>query len=231
MIKLLFTLLISGHLFAGTPIEKMVPVDDVFVPNGFDDNDSTEVIISGFLPNLCHKSPKSVVKKKENKIEIEVTSLHYHESNPFCPEVIVPFTLSVDLGILKAKLHNLKINSNSQWEKKTQISISHSSTQNIDEFMYANASHVELVKGTRKVLIKGYNPSDCLELDRIEYQHNKKNVFSVLPIMKQVREFCPKKLIPFTYEWEVPESLEVSRLLLHVRTMQGRSVNQLIVLE
>ena len=43
--------------------------------------------------------------------------------------------------------------------------------------------------------------------------------------MKQVRTHCPKKMIPFTYEFEVPQNLEADKVLLHVRVMDGRSVN------
>ena len=34
----------------------LVPVDNVYSPKGFDANDNSEVIVSGFLPNLCYKN-------------------------------------------------------------------------------------------------------------------------------------------------------------------------------
>ena len=45
--------------------------------------------------------------------------------------------------------------------------------------------------------------------------------------MKQVSEFCPMKMVPFEYEVEVPNNLEKEKILLHVRVMDGRSVNSL----
>jgi hypothetical protein len=73
--------------------------------------------------------------------------------------------------------------------------------------------------------LKGYNPSDCFELKEIIIIDNGVDTYSVLPKMKQVKEFCPKKMIPFAYEVEVPQRLEADKVLLHVRVMDGRSVN------
>ena len=46
--------------------------------------------------------------------------------------------------------------------------------------------------------------------------------------MKQIREFCPMKMISFSYDWKVPAELESEKVLIHVRTMDGNSVNTVI---
>jgi len=106
------------------------------------------------------------------------------------------------------------------------MQIAEASSSSIDEAIYANVE--EVVKaddGSRKVILKGHNPSDCFELKEIEIKDNGVDVYSVLPKMKQVRAFCPKKMIPFSYEFDVPQNLEADKVLLHVRVMDGRSVN------
>ena len=82
---LILLALVSQGLIAnaGTPKSVQVPIEDVYAPAGFDSNDSSEIIITGFLPNLCHKAPKTEVVINGNNIDIKVTALHYHQTNPY----------------------------------------------------------------------------------------------------------------------------------------------------
>jgi hypothetical protein len=227
--NLLFaTLLIGNVSFAGTPISKIVPVDHAFIPAGFDSNDNVEVVITGYLPNLCHKSPSAKVEIKGSKIDIKMTSLYYQESNPFCPEMVVPFTKSVALGVMDKGNYEITVNGKSPWEKKEKIAILESTSNAVDEFQYAYVQYIDKEIGNNEVALKGYNPSDCFVLDKITHVSNKKDAYSVLPKMKQIREFCPMKMIPFSYDWKVPTELESEKVLIHVRTMDGNSVNTVI---
>lgn len=208
------------------PVEKKVPVDHIYVPYGFDSNDTTEVILTGFLPNLCHKAPSAKVTVNGNKVDIVVTSLFYDASNPFCPDMIVPFTETVSLGVMDKGNYEITVNGKTPWEKKELVKISESTSNSVDEHHYAYVNYIDKetnVDGT--VTLKGYNPSDCFELDSIEHVDNRKDTYSVLPKLKQVREFCPMKMVPFSYEWKVPTKLKQEKVLLHVRTMNGESVN------
>jgi hypothetical protein len=219
--------MVASNAMAGTPIEAMVPVDHIYVPTGFDSNDSSEVIVTGFLPNMCHKSPSHKVEINGDKINIKVTSLYYHESNPFCPEVIVPFTESVTLGVMDKGNYQITVNGKSPWTKKAKIMINESTSNSVDEHQYAYVEYVEKEEASRVVTLKGYNPSDCFVLDKVDFISNKKDTFSVLPKLKQIREFCPMKMVPFEYEVTVPTGLSAEKVLLHVRTMDGTSVNRI----
>jgi hypothetical protein len=218
--------LFSVSALASTPVEIHVPVDHIYSPKGFDSNDDTEVIVSGYLPNLCHKSPQTSYKVVGNKINIELKALKYHSSNPYCPEALVPFIEAVNVGVLDKGLYEVVVNGKTQYEKGSSISIDESSSDAVDEFIYANVDYIDKKNnGSRVVELKGYNPSDCFELDSIEVIDNKKDVYSILPKMKQVSDFCPMKMVPFNYEVNVPSNLKGNKVLLHVRSMQGKSVN------
>ena len=210
---------------ASTPIEKMVPVDHVYIPSGFDSNDNVEVVITGFLPNLCHKSPAAKVEVDGGQVDIKMTSLYYHASNPYCPEMVVPFTKTVSLGIMDKGLYDIKVNGRSPWELNENMKIAESTSNAVDEFNYAYVQYIDKEVGDNNVALKGYNPSDCFILDEIAHVSNKKDAYSVLPKMKQIREFCPMKMIPFSYDWEVPNEVPSKKVLIHVRTMDGNSVN------
>jgi hypothetical protein len=225
--KAIALLLITGTAYASTPVEVMVPIDHVYSPKGFDSNDNTEVIVSGYLPNLCHKNPTTKVEVNAKGIDIKVTSLKYDPSNPFCPEMIVPFVETVNVGILDKGNYDIVVNGKSIYEKRSEIFISESNSDAVDEYAYAGVQFIEKSAGSRVVQLKGYNPSDCFVLDQIEIINNEKDTYSVLPRMKQISDFCPMKMVPFTYEMTVPKDLKADRVLLHVRSMDGKSVNTL----
>ncbi len=211
--------------FSGIPEEKKVPIEHVFIPSGFDDNDTVEIVVTGFLPNLCHKSPKATVLMKGRDIEINVTSLYYHESNPFCPEMVVPFMETVSLGLLRDGRYNVSVNGNSEFASSSILEIERASSSAVDEYNYAYVDYVAKEAGSNIVELKGYHVSDCFVLDSIDYRSNGKDTYSILPKLRQVRELCPMKLTPFSYEFRVPQELKTPRVLLHVRTLNGKSHN------
>lgn len=224
-LTLLVLLLGFASAQASVPVEKLVPVDHIYVPTGFDSNDTTEVVISGFLPNLCHKTPTSKVEVKGTKVNIKISSLYYHETNPFCPEMVVPFVETVKLGLMDKGNYDITVNGKSQWELNEKMNIVESTSTAVDDHLYAYVNYIDKEQANGEVVLRGYNPSDCFVLDKIEYRSNKKDTYSVLPIMKQVRSFCPRKMVPFSYKWRVPTELPAQKVLLHVRTMDGQSVN------
>lgn len=227
-IKLLAVLAMVPALgFAAGPIsyEANVPVDHIYSPAGFDSNDNSEVVVTGYLPNLCYKAPKSTVQVKDGKIEVSVKAMK-KQAMGFCADVIVPYIEFINIGVLDKGKYQIAVNENSNWEKKSNIQIAEASSSSIDEAVYANVDEVVRAEdGSRRVFLKGYNPSDCFELKEVVVKDNGVDTYSILPKMKQVKAFCPKKMIPFVYEVEVPQNLEADKVLLHVRVMDGRSVN------
>lgn len=222
--KILLPLLmvpVLGHA-AMTP----VPVDHVYSPAGFSSNDNAQIAITGFLPNLCYQAPKSVVSVKDGKVSVAMQANYKKEGMTFCVNIKIPFVEYVDVGVLDKGQYDVLVNEATKWSQISKLYIAEASSSSNEEVVYANVEEVVRADPEgRKVLLKGYNPSDCFELKEIVIKDNGSDTYSILPQMKQVRAQCPKKMIPFTYEFEVPEKLEASKVLLHVRVMDGRSVN------
>jgi len=227
--KSLLAFLIMGVTAASSPIEVLVPISDVFSPKGFDSNDNSQIIVSGYLPNLCHKAPMSEVKVVNGKVEIKVKSLRYDASNPYCPEVIVPFVEAIDLGVMDKGFYDIVVNGKSIYELRERLQVNEASSGAVDEHIYAGVEFIEKSEGSNRIFLKGYNPSDCFVLDEIEVFDNAKNVYSVLPKLKQISDFCALKMVPFEYEMEVPNNLKADRILLHVRSVQGKSINSIFL--
>ncbi len=211
---------------AASPIISPVPVSKVYMPKGFDSNDMAEIVITGFLPNLCYKTPIVKVKVEGKNIIVSVYAINYEPVRELeCTRMIVPFLIPVDVGVLDRGQYKVTVNQ----QDKGQMKITEALSSAVDEHVYAYVEQVLIKPGSQSVILKGHNPSDCYVFDRVDYFHNDKDVYSVLPKMKQVSHDCPKKMVPFSIETEIPTDLDSREVLLHVRTMNGKSVNALFV--
>ncbi len=229
IIRVLIAFLAMGVAAASVPVEVMVPIEDVYSPKGFDSNDNSQIIISGYLPNLCHQAPKSIVKMVDGKVDIKIVSLKYDPSNPYCPEMIVPFVEAIDLGVMDKGVYDIVVNDQSVFERRASLQVDEASSDAIDDFVYAGVEYIEKSAGSCRVVLKGYNPSDCFVLDQIEIVDNNKDVYSILPKMKQISDFCALKMVPFEYDVIVPSKLKSDKVLLHVRSMEGKSINSIFL--
>lgn len=227
MKKILIVLaLISSPLFAADQqksVQTKVPVDHLYVPKGYDSNDKVELVVEGYLPNLCYQNPDSVIKVEGNTINVTIVANYTNSEEGFCAEMIVPFTHVFSTGFLDKGDYNIVVNG----KHSSSLFVSESSSDAIDDEIYANVEHVEQIRGEQKVIVKGHHPSFCVEFDRFEVFHNENDTYSVLPITKKVSDFCPMKMIPFEYELDVPSDLKRNRVLIHVRSMNGNSVNSI----
>jgi hypothetical protein len=203
-----------------------VPISRVYAPAGFDSNDDTQVVVSGYLPNLCYKAPRTEVSVTGRTITITVKAL-IKEDTIFCPQMIVPFLEPVSVGVLSRGSYRIVVNGSSEFEKSSEIRVVEAASSAVDNHVYANLSYIEKTEGSRRIILKGYNPSDCFEFDRVEFMSNEKDAYSVLPILRQVKSDCPKRMVPFSIEAVVPKGLPIEDLLLHARAMDGKSVNTL----
>ena len=212
-----------AHGESNAPRKTEVPVDNTYIPKGFDSNDDVEVVVEGYLPNLCYQNPSADVKVKKKTIDISLQAYTSDSPGQNCAEMIVPFLKPVSVGVLDKGFYEVKVNG----ENKGEMLVGEASSDAINEQAYANVHYIKRVQGTRTVKFEGLNPSECMVFDHIEYRSNGEDTYSVLPVMKQVNDFCPMKMTPFSIQWDVPKKLDSEKILLHVRGMDGKSVNSL----
>lgn len=226
---------IMGKSFADTSMvgttKIRVPVKHVYVPKGFDSNDNVEVVVTGVLPNLCYYAPTVEVSVADNKIQLEVVAFYRAGEKALCPLVVVPFMLTARVGLLDKGNYTIVANGGITADQNAKMNITEALSPLVDEHVYANVDGVTRNPGTRTVTLDGYNPSDCYQLDHIDAVSNAKDTIALLPIMKQVRPFCPMKMTPFSFQYEIPALLNEKEFLVHVRSMKGASVNYLFVQE
>ncbi len=215
------SMILSLMSVAGKPMR--IQPNHVFVPNGFDSNDRTEVLLSGWLPSPCYLKPQAKVSVKGEKIEISLKSTL--KKNDACVTMAYPFIVSAELGQLEEGQYEIVVNG----KASMPIQINPASSGSVDDFIYAHVDEVLVDSQRKTVTLLGSNPSDCVELDSIKFTSNNQDTIAVLPIMKQVRMSCEKKLVPFMYTVNVPSLVPEAQneVLLHVRSLDGSSINKL----
>jgi hypothetical protein len=232
-LAVIMTASLSFNVFAILPEVVEAPIDHVFVPNGFDNNDHVELVVTGKFPNPCYTRNKYDVKVKNDIIKIDITSLSMDDpAYTKCEPLKIPFTEVVDVGSLQGGDYKVIINEGGKYEQKETITIGTASSDSIDDNIYAMVDYIETGftgGASGDAILVAQSPSPCLALDRVEYLSNNKDALSVLPIMKKVSSDCPEKRerieIPIKFD---PSKFKFEQILLFVRTIEGRSVNTII---
>ena len=83
---------------ANPPAKAPAPVQKVFVPQGFDDNDNVEVILHGHFPNSCMKSGPVDVSVNPDSHVISI------KSSSISPRTAWTFRFRLSRGLLSGTL-------------------------------------------------------------------------------------------------------------------------------
>lgn len=232
-LALLVTLGLSFNALAMKPSVVEAPVDHVFIPSGFDNNDHVEIIVTGKFPNPCYVRNTYQVKVVNDTVKVDVTSVSMDDpANTKCEPLKIPFTEVVTVGNLQGGAYKVVVNGGGKFEKREKLDIGMANSNSVDENIYAMVDYIELGftgGASGEALLVAQSPSPCLVFDRVEYKSNGKDALSVLPIMKKVSSSCPEKAerleIPVKFN---PKGFNSDKLLLFVRTIEGRSVHTIL---
>lgn len=205
----------------------VIAPEHIYVPLGFDSNDQVEIVIEAQLPNLCYSGPTIQKEIVGNEIRLELTATRRLGPEIQCAQVVVPVAETVNLGVLNAGDYSIVVNGGDRSEMQSMVAVTDAPIAPTDNHIYANVDAIEQVPGERRFILKGYTPSDCLVLDRVDYVYNEVDTLAVLPIMRKVRESCPMKMVPFAFALDVPAAVTVEKFLIHARAMDGKSVNRI----
>jgi hypothetical protein len=213
------------------------PIDKVFVPQGFDDNDNVEVILHGQFPNTCYKTgPVSVEVDRSNKI-ITIEARSYRAKTTMCAQVLVKFIQPVQIGILEHGTYKLVIKDNPNVAPYTlEIAAARSASQ--DEHLYAPVSVASIdtnAEGHDILRLEGNYPymlQGCLVHKEVRTNFMPNDVLVVQPIsILTDGEACMAQHDSAHYKIEKDLGKHRSSggdYLIHVRTLNGSSLNVLV---
>lgn len=200
----------------------------LFVPVGFDDNDSVVAVVDGYLPDTCYRLRSSEVTTDLSAKTITVQPKAVRLPG-MCMDVTVPYTQVVDLGTLPGGTYSISTPDQSMNET---LHVKRATTEKPDDYLYAPVDSAQIeVQGTAKLrtILKGRLTNTCLRIQEVKVINSGKTI-EVLPIMEQLDEApggleCATKEIPFEQKVALPR-LTPGRYLLHVRSLNGQAINE-----
>ena len=79
------------------------PVNHLYIPAGFDSNDSVEVVVTWEFPNSCFSRNEVKVAVQEDIIDISINAISNDKSFPAirCAQMVIPFKEVVNVGNLQ----------------------------------------------------------------------------------------------------------------------------------
>ena len=232
-------LLTLGTLFLGTGLAIAgetydLSANDLFVPEGFDDNDNVQVILDGWINNGCDQvlPPKVDINFEDNTIHVQPqaqTEAQNHDGELKCLPVLTRFSSVADLGMLP--YGNYEVKTNNGWLVHN-IQVLEATNSGPDELLFAKIDKARIdyaldgaAPGKMEVVLIGDFLNTCQTWDEIEIQTQPNNTFVVSPKIKIEGEICAQVMTPFTVRVPIDEPLVEARYLTHVRTIDGKAIN------
>lgn len=227
----------SVSAFASNEVLIPSPVDQMFVPLGFDDNDNVEVVVHGTFRNSCYKTGPVDVSVDSEKNIVRVYPQSYEYKNVICAMMMVPFTQTIKLGILPVGKYQVIVANNTETPSQ-ELVVRPRFTDSPDDFLYAPVEQAQLVYGStpseHAVEIRGRYPMTlvgCAIVTDVRVMPTPGNVLLVLPIMQllssstecKARGWTPK----FSFKQTIPAQLTDGDYLMHVRVLNGNAYNKL----
>lgn len=227
---LLFSIIMAPSAFAVLGGPEVVQVDNLFVPQGYDDNDIIEVVISGTFGDSCHQVGDPIVKIDKATRTVTIAAIGYRELGVMCVQMLSPYTYVVRIGRMGEGEYVFKIANNKKIEKR--MSVKKATIETVDDFLYPPIDFAEILPGPdgeARVLLKGRYPEmkkGCMKLADALIDLQSSDTMVIQPkatIIEDTSVGCEQS---FEAIYQLPYAL-AGKVLLHVRTSNGQSYNRL----
>lgn len=231
-----FLLSMATASLANNAVLIQAPVDKVFVPTGFDNNDKVEVVVHGTFPNSCYKMGPTSARIDQSRKIISVSAQAYFYKGAVCAQIQVPFIKSVELvGSLQAGQYKVEV-LNRPAAQTSPLTIARATRPDADDYLYAAVQTATLDEETngQHIVLKGQHPyllQGCVKFDGVKTSLNASKVLVVLPIthIENNSDACQGEVNNrFEYHLPLKSPLNKGEYLMHVRVLDGNSVNQLV---
>jgi hypothetical protein len=207
--------------------ETAVRLEKAFIPIGFDDNDHTQVVVSGILPDTCYKLGSYNVKIDENKQVVYVKQMANVRLGP-CLDVIIPFSEVINVGPLKEGSY-IVVDSASGGTLG-QLPVNKATKPTIDDYLYLPLTDANVRTDSAKhsfLQLDGKFSDRCTRYKK-SLIHYYKDVIVVQPIVDHIEsQRCGHEPTRFQITEPLADGLK-GTYLLHVRSMEGQAVNKLV---
>jgi hypothetical protein len=233
------TVFAAPAALAQSPVLVPAPVEKVFAPLGFDDNDNVELILHGHFPSTCYKVGPATASIDESTGRVVVKAEAYRYLGVGCAALMVPFTQSVKFGTVAVNTYKVEVVDRPD-AVTTDLVVVPARSPDPDDYLYAPVQEVDLVatagdarRGAYQVALKGRFPmmlQGCMVLREIRETLTPGDVLVVQPIAAIVDgPECDPSVYSYDFSATktVAGTLSASELLVHVRVLNGESLNRL----
>ena len=209
--------------------------ENVFAPMGFDNNDNAQIVLYGNLPDTCHKAGTVRYRIDKSRKTIFIRNEVYFYSGCWCADVLVPYIQTVNLGVLREGNYEIVVEApDGSFKKMARFPVSVSTTAGPDEYLYAPVENVHFKKGNgsepSEVLITGAFRNSCMYLEDVKVTYRPNHVIEIQPVAgMQKGNDCVPDFRLFSAKVELKDSVH-GRALIHVRSLNGQALNQVIEL-
>lgn len=210
------------------PTTVVAQINKVYAPEGFDSNDIVQIVVQGKFPNSCYRAiaPELKIDRETKEIFIKPLAFQYPG---ICLMYIVPFEKSIDLGLLQAGTWKIYQGQDKASGEMASVVVKSSKTENPDDYTYTPVTQVTFKQAgeTSTFTMTGEFTNNCMSLDKIEV-NVQKDVVVLQPIAKiSVDPTCKNGSFPFTGQ-AVVKDIPGGKFLVHVRSMNGNSINSFV---
>ena len=225
------TLFLSQTVLADFSQPKKIGAEfgSLYIPDGFDTNDNVQIVGEGVFPNLCYRPGvvRVAIDSVKKIVKLMPRALHY--SGP-CLQVILPWDRVVDIGVMSAGDYTVvQASQNAENRVIGQLRIPIAKTQSADDYLYAPISqaYYEKKDSHQTLKISGEFSNDCTKLVNVAVKVQR-NVIVVQPISEMdVNAQCKPGKFAFEKTTDLPK-VPSGRYLIHVRSLNGKSINTLV---
>lgn len=221
-------------------------VPDVYMPMGFDSNDTVEIVIDGSLPNYCYRIGPTTVNVDKEKHVITVRQQAYVRTNQsWCASARLPYTLPIRVGTLPSGDYQVVVEAKELSKPRLSgvLPVASIESNGPDERLYAPVTdvrvrrvpkagdlpeeYVEAEKFPYEAVLTGVLTSSCMSIDHTEVIVRDNHVIEVLPIVAMTEgEGCAEMIQPFTVRVPLNVEAKTGRHLVHVRSAGGNAIHQ-----
>ena len=218
-----------------TPILVTTPVDKVFEPTGFDDNDDSEVILHGHFNNSCYKIGPATATVDVETATITVEAKSWYYAGGMCAQIVIPFIQTIKLGVLPSGDYHVVVLDRDQ-AATIPLSIVPAASRSPDDFLYAPVANVDVVSdenGGRQLIVEGTYPYTfvgCMKIIEVRQHVTAGDVIVVQPIAQLFSnnaDCVDQSQKNFRFAQPLTGVSDRTEYLAHVRTLGGQSVNRL----
>jgi hypothetical protein len=208
-----------------SPQLKLSTLETGYVPNGFDSNDQVQIVVEGTYRDTCSKPAGTRFTVNANAKTIQIQPYEYRYASA-CLDVMVPHNEVVNLGIVQPGRYQV-IQASGQRLGFLNVNLAVSSAA--DDYLYAPISqaYIKNVNGRVALTLSGVYTNSCMKIKKI-IANVQDNVVTVQPVamLLPTAANCIHGRFPFeeTTNIQIPRS---GRYLLHVRSLNGESINTL----